>query len=88
MRVHAERNQIALRQAEEQRRIASARLAQTLRLDPVIALVAQDLDLTPLTLFETNAALGALVAQANSARPELKQSQAAVSAAEIGRAHV
>jgi len=82
VRVHAERNQVALRQAEEQRRIASARLAQTLRLDPVIALVANDSDLTPLTLFETNAALGALVAQANSARPELKQSQASVSAAD------
>jgi outer membrane protein TolC len=80
-RVQAERNRLALRQAEEQQRIAAARLAQVLRLDPAVALVAHDADLAPLTLMETNTALDSLVAQTLAARPELKQSAALASAA-------
>lgn len=79
--VQAERNRAALRQATEQQRIAAARLAQTLHLDPSVELVARDTDLVPLTLIETNAALNSLVQQALLARPELKQSQALVEAA-------
>jgi outer membrane protein TolC len=79
--VQAERHRLALRQAVEQQRIAAARLAQTLHLDPSVELVARAPDLVPLTLTETNAALNALVQQALSARPELKQSQALVEAA-------
>ena len=60
-RVQAERNRLGLRQAREQQRLAAARLAQVLRLDPAVELVAQDADLAPLTLIETNAALDSLV---------------------------
>ena len=80
-RVQAERNRLALRQAQEQQRIAAARLAQVLRLDPAVGLVAQDAELLPLTLIETNAALDSLVAQTLASRPELKQGQSLVSAA-------
>lgn len=79
--VQAERNQLALRQAAEQQRVAAARLAQTLHLDPSVELVARDTDLAPLTLIETNAPLSSLVQRALSMRPELKQSQAFVEAA-------
>ncbi|MBI4326420.1 MAG: TolC family protein [Chloroflexi bacterium] len=79
--VQAERNQLALRQATEQQRVAAARLAQTLHLDPSVELVARDTDLSPLTLIESNAALHSLVQQALLARPELKQGQALVEAA-------
>lgn len=79
--VQAERNRLALRQASEQQRVAAARLAQTLHLDPSVELVARDTDLVPLTLTETNAALNMLVQQALSARPELRQNQALVEAA-------
>ncbi len=79
--VQAERNQLALRQAAEQQRVAAARLAQTLHLDPAVELVARDTDLVPLTLIETNTALNSLVQQALVARPELKQSQALAEAA-------
>lgn len=79
--VQAERNQLALRQAAELQRVTAARLAQILHLDPAVELLAQDPDLAPVTLVETNAALGSLVQRALSLRPELKQSQAFVQAA-------
>jgi outer membrane protein TolC len=81
VRVQTERNQLALRQAQEQQRIASARLAQTLRLDPKVELVARDSDLAPLSLVKGDATLDALVGQAYASRPELRQSQALTQAA-------
>ncbi len=83
--VQKERNQLTLRQAEEQQRIAAARLAQTLHLDPAVELAAQDAELAPLTLIETNTALSSAVARTLAARPELKQSQSLVSAARDAR---
>ncbi len=82
VRVQLERSQIALRQAVEQQRTAAARLAQVLRLDPEVELIAQDSELAPLTLIATNAALHSLVAQALAARPELKQGASLVAAAQ------
>jgi outer membrane protein TolC len=79
--VQKERNELTLRQALEQQRVIAARLAQTLRLDPVVELVAQDDELAPLTLIETNTALSSVVEQTLASRPELKQSQSLVSAA-------
>jgi outer membrane protein TolC len=80
-RVQTERNRLALRQAQEQQRLAAARLAQVLRLDPAVELLAQDADLAPLRLIATNAALDALVAQSLAIRPELKQTAALARAA-------
>ena len=81
VRVQFERSQLALRQALEQQRVAAARLAQVLRLDPAVELVAQDSELVPLALIATNTALHSLVSQALAARPELKQSDSLVAAA-------
>ena len=64
--VEAERNRLALHQAIEQQRVAAARLAQTLHLDPAVELVARDTDLAPVTLFDTNAAMDSLVQRALS----------------------
>lgn len=80
-RGQAERNQLAVQQAREQQRIAAARLAQLLRLDPAVNLTPADSELLPLTLIPTNAALDSLVAQALGGRPELKQGAALASAA-------
>jgi outer membrane protein TolC len=85
VQVQTERYLLTLRQTQEQHRLASARLAQTLHLDPVIELVPQDADLVPLSLFQTNATLDALIAQALNVRPELKQSQAQIEAARQAR---
>ncbi len=83
--VQTARNRLALRQAQEQQRVAAARLAQTLHLDAVVDLVPRAADLVPLALVATNVALETLVAQALAARPELKQGQALVAAARDGQ---
>lgn len=83
--VQAERNQVALRQATEQQRLAAARLAQALHLDPAVELVARDADLVPLTFLETNLTMQSLVHRALAMRPDLKQSQAFVRAAKENR---
>ncbi len=79
--VQTARNELALRQALEQQRVAAARLAQTLRLDPAVELVARDDDLAPLALIATNTALSSALAQTFASHPELKQSQSLVAAA-------
>jgi len=78
-RVQTERNQLGLRRAQEEQRLAAARLAQLLRLDPAMHLTPRESDLVPVTLVQTN--LGSLVAEALATRPELKQSGASVAAA-------
>ena len=76
---------ITLRQALEQQRVAAANLAQLLHLDSRVELIPQETELAPLTLFETNTPLDRLVGQALATRPELKQSQAFISAARAGK---
>ncbi len=84
-RGQAERNQLAVQQAQEQQRVAAARLAQALRLDPSVDLIPADNELLPLTLTATNTALDSLVAQALGTRPELKQGKALTAAAKKSR---
>jgi outer membrane protein TolC len=84
-RTQLERNQFSLRQAQEQQRLAAARLAQTLRLDPMIELGAKEDELVPLPLLATNAAIESLVSKALANRPELRQSQSLVDAAKKTR---
>jgi outer membrane protein TolC len=80
-----EHYEIALRQALEQQRVAAANLAQLLHLDSRVELIPQETELLPLTLFETNSPLDKLVGQALASRPELRQSQAFISAARAGK---
>jgi len=81
VRTQLERNRLTLRQAQEQQRLAGVRLAQTVRLDPTVELLAKEEELTPLTLVSAKTTLGALVTQALAARPELQQSRSLVQAA-------
>lgn len=80
--VQRKRNQLALQQATEQRRMISARLTEALRLDPALDLVAQDPELAPLTLAPAAEPIEPLISEALDARPEMKQSRALVQAAE------
>lgn len=82
VRVQTDRERLLLRQAEEQQRVAAARLAQTLHLDPAVNLIPSDADLVPLALPGADAELEAKVSQALASRPELKQSSSLVVAAE------
>lgn len=81
VQVQTERYQLSLRQTIEQQRVAAARLAQVLHLDPVVELSPQNTDLAPLTLIGTNAPLSSLVERALQSRPEMKENRALVSAA-------
>ena len=77
----SEQHELAVRQALERQRVAAAQLALLLHLDSRVELTPRDARLAPLTLFATNSAMDALVAQALRNRPELKQSQALLQAA-------
>jgi len=70
-----------LRQAREQQRVAAVELARILHLDSQIELVPQDAQLARLDLFSAHASEQALLDQALHSRPELKESQALISAA-------
>jgi outer membrane protein TolC len=82
--VQSRRNQLALQQAQEARRVLAARLAESLRLDPSLELVASDAELVALAPGPL-ASLDALVAEALAARPEVSQAGALVLAAEQTR---
>jgi outer membrane protein TolC len=83
--VQWQRNRTLQRQAEEQRRVAAARLAETLRLEPETDLALAEPDCAPLSPGHTNANLGSLVARALTARPELRQSASWAASAEADR---
>lgn len=68
----AERDAMALRQAQERQRTASAKLSRVLRLDPAVELLPRDTDLAPLSIDDVAAPVQALVAAALEARPELR----------------
>jgi len=79
VRVQTERNQLTLRRAVEERRIAAAKLAQTLHLDPSVDLLPQESELVPAPLAATN--VSRLLLEAFAARAELKQSSALIASA-------
>jgi outer membrane protein TolC len=82
VRVQTDRERLLVRQAQEEQRVAAARLAQTLHLDPAVNLVPSDADLVPLSLPGADEELEAQVTQALASRPELKRSSSLVAAAE------
>jgi outer membrane protein TolC len=67
------KNAAQVRQSEEQRRNAAARLAEIVQLDPATDLLPQESELVPLTLVATNIYLGELIARALAQRPEVRQ---------------
>src|SRR5438445_7337108 len=82
VKVQQQRDEIALRRAEENVRLASARLVQILHLDPIIELMPRDGSVVPLSIVSEKESFGDLVSQALAARPETQQSAALLSAAQ------
>jgi outer membrane protein TolC len=82
VRVQSQRNLLALQQVTEQRRIQGIRLAESLRLEPGVELVAQEPELAPLALAQATDTADVMVAEALVARPEMKQAQALIQVAE------
>lgn len=74
------RNETALQQAREQTRIAAARLAELLKLDPAIELAPNSAELLAVTLVPATTDVGSLIARALAARPELTQADARLAA--------
>jgi outer membrane protein TolC len=81
VKVQQQRDQIALRRAEENAWLASAKLVQILHLDPTVELMPRDASVVPLSIISTKEPLGDLVSQALAARPETQQSAAFLTAA-------
>lgn len=85
-KAQAEKNRGLLRQAQEQRRIAAARLATTLRMSPTIDLTPAGGEPSPISLIDRGESVGSLVANALANRPELHRSSAEREAAAKARA--
>src|SRR5207253_8622787 len=82
VKVQRQRDEIALRRAEENVRLASAKLVQILHLDPIVELTPRDGSVVPLSIVSAKESLGDLVSQALAARPETQRSAALLSAAQ------
>jgi outer membrane protein TolC len=81
VQVQTERNLVTLRQTREQQRIASVRLAQTLRLNQTIELLPADDRPITIELLRPDVSLESLVSRALASRSEAKQIGALVRAA-------
>ena len=81
VRAARERAELTLTRVRTEQRLAAARLAEILRLDPTVDLTPPDEDLAPLSLVNAGDDLGALVSRALAARPELDEAAARIEAA-------
>ncbi len=76
VRAARERAELTLIRARTDQRIAAARLAETLRLDPTVDLTPVDADLAPMSVVTPGDELGPLVSRALAHRPELDEAAA------------
>src|SRR5436190_1322618 len=85
VRVQSERYRIAQRQAQEKRVVAAAKLAEVLHLQQGTPLAARQRQLVPLSVVGLNTPVRQLIAEAQSARPEVGELAAFVAAVEQER---
>lgn len=78
------RHELLLKQAEEQRGVAGARLAELLHLRAGVLLLPRENDVVPVNLKLADSKLEHLLAQAYAQRPELKVDAARLEAANAG----
>ncbi|MES2694767.1 MAG: TolC family protein [Verrucomicrobiota bacterium] len=76
-----ERAELTLVRVRTDQRVAAARLAEVLRLDPSVELTPVDSDLAPMALGASAEDLGGLVSRALAVRPELDEAAARLEAA-------
>ncbi len=81
----SQRAELSLSRLRAEQRIAAARLAELLHLDPAVELTPAETDLTPLTLMAPGGELGPLIMHALAARSELDEATARVAAARTAR---
>lgn len=85
VRAARERAELTLLRARTDQRVAAARLAEILRLDPAVDLAPADTDLAPLSIASPGEDLGALLSRALARRPELDEAAARLEAARLSR---
>ncbi len=85
VRAANERAALTLERFRTDQRVAAARLAEILRLDPAVELAPVDADLAPMSLVTAGDELGALVSRALASRPELDEAAARLAAARATR---
>jgi outer membrane protein TolC len=85
VKVQQQRDEITLRRAEENARLASAKLVQILHLDPAVELLLRGRGVAPFSIVSTKEPLGDLISQALAARPETQQNAAFLSAAQAAK---
>jgi outer membrane protein TolC len=85
VRAARERSELTLIRARTDQRIAAARLAEILRLDPAVDLAPVDADLAPMTLETAGDDVGGLISKALAKRPELDEAAARLEAARTNR---
>mgnify|MGYP001555899271 CR=1 FL=1 len=81
VRAARERSDLTLSRLRVEQRVAAARLAELLHLDPAIDLTPAENELAPLTMITADAELGQLISHALASRPELDEGAARVAAA-------
>jgi outer membrane protein TolC len=85
VRAARERGELGLVRARTDQRVAAARLAELLRLDPAVDLAPADSDLAPLEVAAATEDLAGLVSRALARRPELDEASARLEAARTSR---
>jgi outer membrane protein TolC len=85
VRAARERAALTLIRVRTDQRLAAARLAEILRLDPTVDLTPPDGDLAPLSFVNADQDLGTLVTHALATRPELDEAAARIEAARVLR---
>jgi outer membrane protein TolC len=85
VQTRTQRLQLDLTRAQERQRLAAARLAQTLHLEPLVELIPAEREPAPLALADLNASPRDLIRTALENRPELARSTALIGAAEQSR---
>ena len=85
VRAARERAELTLIRARTEQRIAAARLAEVLRLDPALELAPIDADLAPMTVATAGDDLGALISRALAKRPELDEAAVRLETARLHR---
>ena len=85
VQTQTQRFQLDLTRAKQQQRLASARLVQTLHLQPLVELTPAEREPVPLALADLNTSPHELIRAALENRPELARSTALIAAAEESR---
>ncbi|MGC8659097.1 MAG: TolC family protein [Desulfomonilaceae bacterium] len=88
VQTETERYRIAVQLWVQKQRDQSAKLADILRMDSGIELIPEDSDLVPIMLFDVQTPLQAIIQQSYVARPEIRESQALIAAANDQRKSV